>query len=519
MNERQRILELVKKGILSTEEGLDLLESMAQAKDEAQLKKAADKVDSYHKEQDKAAHLVDEWENKAADDETKSDQPTKEDELADLENYFADLASEANKISVHIDATNLAKKELEASLAEKKENLMELDTKEELGTLSEEDEAIRSSVEAEIKSLEQQILEQAEEVAEQEAKLAQIKQDQKQKPGQRNYFDLPDDLKDQATETFTQVGEKLGEAGLQLGRLAKKTFKSVSETVENNVDWKDINLKVPGVATTKFEHQFVYTDVAPTLIDVKLANGKVTFNLWDEDKIQVDAKIKLYGKMNEATPFDSLMARSQIEVNDDHISFQLPNKRVNADLTFNLPRRTYDHVAVKLLNGHLDVNNLEAKDVYAKTTNGNIWLKQINATMVEIEGVNGNITIDNGKILDSIIETVNGTITLKADIENYGISLINGDIKITAGHADVKKIKASSVNGNVKVALPTEIGLEAIAKTNFGSINQRMNDYEVVREKTDKTNRLLQFRRTADEMIQVDVSTTSGSIFLKDFDK
>ena len=60
MNERQRIMELVKKGILSTEEGLDLLETMAKAKDEAQIKQAADKVDSYHRDQ--ATNLVDEWE-------------------------------------------------------------------------------------------------------------------------------------------------------------------------------------------------------------------------------------------------------------------------------------------------------------------------------------------------------------------------------------------------------------------------------------------------------------------------
>ena len=32
MKERERILDLVKKGILSTEEGLDLLESMATEK-------------------------------------------------------------------------------------------------------------------------------------------------------------------------------------------------------------------------------------------------------------------------------------------------------------------------------------------------------------------------------------------------------------------------------------------------------------------------------------------------------
>ena len=44
MKERERILDLVKKGILSTEEGLDLLESMATEKDEKQIKKEADKV-------------------------------------------------------------------------------------------------------------------------------------------------------------------------------------------------------------------------------------------------------------------------------------------------------------------------------------------------------------------------------------------------------------------------------------------------------------------------------------------
>lgn len=58
-----------------------------------------------------------------------------------------------------------------------------------------------------------------------------------------------------------------------------------------------------------------------------------------------------------------------------------------------------------------------------------------------------------------------------------------------------------------------------MAKTSLGNINHRLSDYEVVREKKEKTNRLLQFRRTNDQMAQIDVSTTTGSIFLKDFDK
>ena len=83
----------------------------------------------------------------------------------------------------------------------------------------------------------------------------------------------------------------------------------------------------------------------------------------------------------------------------------------------------------------------------------------------------------------------------------------------------MQKIKASSVNGNVKVSVNKEIGLEGVAKTSLGSINDRLSDYEVVREKKEKTNRLLQFRRVADEMAKLDLSTTTGSIFLKDFDK
>lgn len=47
------------------------------------------------------------------------------------------------------------------------------------------------------------------------------------------------------------------EAGNQLGDFLKKTFDNVSETVNENVEWKDINLHVPGVSTTKFEKKLL----------------------------------------------------------------------------------------------------------------------------------------------------------------------------------------------------------------------------------------------------------------------
>ncbi|MFK5283659.1 PspC domain-containing protein, partial [Lacticaseibacillus paracasei] len=77
----------------------------------------------------------------------------------------------------------------------------------------------------------------------------------------------------------------------------------------------------------------------------------VKFKTWDQPGIQVAAAIKLYGKMDAASPLDAFKDRSRIDVTDDHFSFQVPNKRVQADLVISLPKRSYDHVAVRLLNG------------------------------------------------------------------------------------------------------------------------------------------------------------------------
>ncbi len=190
------------------------------------------------------------------------------------------------------------------------------------------------------------------------------------------------------------------------------------------------------LATTKFEHEFYYEAPAASILDIKAANGNVTLKTWYSDDVKVEAKIKLYGKMG-AEPFEAFSERSQIEVNEDHISFQIPNKRVRADLIFYLPKRVYDHAAIKLLNGNIMIETLEAKDIYTKSTNGNIIVNQLTATMLEVEGKR-QYRYSNGNILDSIIETVNGTVTFGATPENLSVSLVNGDVRLTIKEDNLK---------------------------------------------------------------------------------
>ena len=467
MKERERILDLVKKGVLSTEEGLDLLESMATEKDEKQIAKEADRVTASHKEKNQ---VIDELENGVTEEQPEIDPKQKEKEdQENLEKILDELATEANKTSAHLDEVNEKLAENKAVRNEKQETLMQLNTKEELDQLSEEELTQRKTLEDEIKELE-------------------------------------------------AAGDILTEERIKLEAELKdiRKIQSVSETVNDNMEWKDVNLRVPGIATTKFEHEFYYEAPEASIIDIKAANGNVVLKTWDSEDVKVEAKIKLYGKMN-AEPFEAFLERSQIEVNDDHLSFQIPNKRVRADLVFYLPKRVYDHTAIKLLNGNITIDELEGKDIYTKSTNGNITVNHLTATMLEVEGVNGNIDIRDGAILDSIIETVNGTVTVGATPENLSVSLVNGDVRLTIKEDRLKKIEASSVNGNVKVALPSTIGLEGNAKTSLGSINSRLSDYEVVREKKERTNQMLQFRRLSEDGVAtVQLTTTTGSIYLKD---
>lgn len=533
MKERERVLELVKKGILTSEEALILLENMATEKDEKQIEKAAEKVDTQNigttNKEDQVADLMDalekgESEGPTVDSFEENTQDSAEKDRENLERILDELATKANRASAELDEVNAEIAGIKEEIKEVAEEIGTLDTKEELDALTEDEQVQRKDLHVLLAQLEEKLATQSTEKTALEEELKNIRKEQWK--GQWNdtkekvSSQFSEEWKDQATDTFNQVGGKVAEVGGQVGEFLKKTFNSFSDTMNDNVEWKDIKMKVPGVATTKFEHEFNYPNPQASLIDVKVANGTVVFKTWDQEDVKVEAKIKLYGKMAGDSPMEAFLERSDIDVDDETISFQVPNKRVKADLTFYLPKRTYDHVSVKLLNGNVLVEELTAKDVYTKSTNGTITFKKIDATMLEIEGVNGEIKVLEGTILDNIIETVNGDVSISAAPESLSVSLINGDIRITAKEKTLRRVEVSSANGNIKLALPNDLGVEGQVKTNLGSINSRLTDIEVVREKKDRGNQQLHFRRVLEEsMAQINASTTTGSIFLKDTDK
>lgn len=502
MNERERILELVKKGVLSTDEALDLLEQIGKKNETIEKTPiSVDEIDTENIELDEE----DLFESKQTEDQKN------------LEEILNRLATESNQASAELDTVMVGIDGLNKALAEAREALMEINTKEELDSLTEEELDIRHNLEEEIKDFELALVDLKEEKAQLEGQLRNIRRSKwSQKKEELNQkIEIPEDWKEQASETINQVGGKVADVTSQMGKFFKKTIESVSQTVGENVEWKDINLKIPGVATTKFTKDFEFSDVAPTIIDVQVANGDIELRFWDQEDIRIETEIKLYGKMDAETPLAAFEERSQIVVDDEQIVFKVPNKRVRIDAIFYLPIRTYDYTTFKLLNGDVTIKELDTKDIYIKSTHGDIKIEGLKASMLEMSCVNGDITVTSGHILDAIIESVNGDVKVATNLENLSVNLVNGDIRLTLKEEALRRVKVTTVNGDVKVALPGTIGLEGIVKSNLGSIKNRLTDFEVVREKTERTNQLLHFRRVADKMAQVELSTTTGNIYLK----
>lgn len=511
MNERERILELVKKGVLSTDEALDLLEEMG--------KKIQSETTETQNEE--TQHSVDNKMDDTAFEHTEESQEDVEDRQAqdqkNLEDILDRLATESNQASVDLDEVMVEIDGLKATLAEVREALMELNTKEELDALTEAELEVRIALEEEIKELEWTLSELYDEKANLEGQLKNIRRSQwsQKKEEFQQKMDIPEDWKEQANETFSQVGEKVVDVTNQMGKFLKKTFKTVSQSVSENVEWKDINVKFPGVATTKLEKEYLFEEVTATILDIQVANGQLQFKFWDKEEIKVETMIKLYGKMDAATPLAAFEERSQIDLTEDRFVFKVPNKRVRVDAIFYLPQRTYDYAAFKLLNGDIEIQGFEVKDIYVKSTNGDVMLEELKASMLEISGVNGNITICSGRIIDSIIDSVNGSVRMKTVPENLSVNLVNGDIRLTLNDEKLRRLKANTVNGDVKIALPLKQGLEGTATSSLGKIHNRLTDFEVVREKNERMNQLLQFRRVNDEMATIELTSTTGNIYLK----
>ncbi|KRM31158.1 hypothetical protein FC83_GL001162 [Agrilactobacillus composti DSM 18527 = JCM 14202] len=475
MNERQRILDLVKKGVISSEEALVLLENL-----------------ELHDTEDQAS----------ADTADKQSTPDSEKEPS----------SEYSELKIKQETLAEQLKSIDHQIQAAKEQITVLDTMEDLEGLSDAKNEERTSLKQRVNDLTQTQAAVRKQLNDVTDDLKQYQADHHLE-GDHAFEDFAGNWRENASGTLSDFTKRLTDAGSQVGSFVRD---SVSNLMDN-VDWKDINVKVPGLATAEFEHEFLYENNQAKVLDLSLANGTIKFEPSENDNIAVNAKVKLFGSMSEATPFEAFLARANIDVSNDRFVFQVPNKRVKADLIVYLPQRTYDHINVKMLNGNLKVTNFAGTDFYAKTANGQLDFEDSRLTYLEAENVNGDIQVEKGQITDTILTTVNGNVIVSGNVHTGQFTTVNGEVRGTTENLDLHKFAANSVNGNVKLALSPELALKAEVKTRFGQIKNRLADITLDDQADARGRKQASFERgDQTDPAVIDLSTTAGNILLKD---
>jgi len=107
----------------------------------------------------------------------------------------------------------------------------------------------------------------------------------------------------------------------------------------------------------------------------------VLFKTWKGEDIKVETEIKnLMENLILIVPFWSILKRSTIDVTEEKILFHIPTKRIRCDMTFFIYlKESYDHTAIKLLNGNVRIEQFERWRYLRKCTNGDMCFEKVKA--------------------------------------------------------------------------------------------------------------------------------------------
>lgn len=568
MDKGERILELVRDGILSVEEGLDLLENLSKEEAKKAQAKNQESKDSKTTSEERVDDTHSEKEEKKYQ-EAKENTEKEAQEKKRHEEELEAIANEINQFSAAIDRLNedllrvnkdltiqeerlenkiirqdqsfekrtqeleeriiILNKEIKWLRSEDEEDPEQIEgLNQELATVlddlyelenNQDDEAIEA-IEKEIRALKEEREALAEEKDKMMKQMHSLKMKQWTNKAKQfsSTMDIPKDWREGANKTIEKAGEIIDESSQNLGGFLREAMKKTKDTLRD-VDWKDINLDLGKKEKASFRHEWLFEETTASILDIQNTHGDIHFKKSMNDSIKVEAKVKLYEKKEGLSPLESFEEKAMIRIDSDQFSFNVSSKEIKADLVIYLPERNYDYVRVHSSKGDLTFDDLLAGDLYIKLTAGDLIFKELKATMLEVKMTKGDFTIKEADLKDLLLDTRAGDIRVIGQVESSDLNTLAGDILLTLSGEKLIQLSAQSVKGDVKVSLPKDLGFEIEAKTGLGSVKSRLSASEKSLEDEVETKVYRFFRMGDGKIGQIHLQTRKGNILLKDSSK
>ena len=560
MNEKERIIELVKQQVITMDEALRLLEASAQAKSANQVEAPAEAQDQAQvtdqeapSKQEAPADQEPEQGKKAGFDseqlkatvqeaidkslkfgqeiiysvqQSLDDKPENKPE----DSKSAEPAQEAAEpeASISQEAAAAKRQELEASLEKEgqalliaKQRLREFEILAELDELSEELQAQKDQVAAEVLERGQKIDQLQEELkAYKPASPISEPFSQRLNDFVRQVNEGGQRAADHVSRAADQFGQKADRAGQRIdneanrlgrviGQVVSTAFKAAREGIR-------VGVRAYGRLGNEWEHTFNFDAKDLKVLDFKLSRGDVKVTRAHVDQVSVNVKASFFGKIPNPN-LEDFQAHSILSLDDGNLILQVTDDHMSADIEVTLPDQDLETVRIETTQGDMELDGVQAKEIYLTTVNGDVDLSDVTADLLDYHSTNGDLDYRLAEVKRLNLETTNGDCRVVGAIGDVAASLISGDLLLTKRDETPASMKVSTVSGDVKIAIPANLSLEGSAQSSSGDVEHRIGHLDVETHR----HHSLEFQRimtNQERPVHLEINTVSGDIRLKDTD-
>lgn len=473
-NDKERILKLVKDGMLTNEEAIILLENRAKQSTE---KTVADQ----EAEKDVLDDFYAEW--SAEKEASQPDYSGRDQKVAiqkDLEASLAAKLTERNQLENNVEKTQASNIQIDRLT-------------EEINQLSEQIEQVKSEI-ATI-DLENPTVENN--TADGDTTNQSEETDSSRQTNDYDYKDIMSDLFNKTRTVIDQVQDKFN-----------KTVKFEKGSGP---------IPVPKLITHQFEASYDF-EMPLSMVDIQIANGKVTLIGWDQPTSKMTVTGKLYGDFEEEDAKAAFEKRVDLNFVEGALTLNMISRFIQSDIVLQVPNERLDYLKLRTISGPVNVTKVDTNDVYIQTVDGEIRLTDFTASMIEVDTKNGQVVLDNVTALDLVAKSLNGHQRLKGHVENILMNTLKGDIVVTMFETPLVRAQVDTKNGNIKLNMPTATAVDGVAQTMQGEIMFRSEHLKSQTQANDQWNKEKVFYHevVGEKPYRVNLKTMHGNIQVKD---
>lgn len=300
----------------------------------------------------------------------------------------------------------------------------------------------------------------------------------------------------------------------QIGSVFMDLF---NKTVDKVKDF-DVSTPFPLGEKINFQEVKTFDGDAVRQVYVDLPNGSLTVEAAELNDVRVVASVRTAVVNNDAEATKAaFLEQFVVDVEQETLRVIGDSKWSQVEVTLYLPRKKYDELKLRFLNGAVSLHEVEATKLRVKSLNGAVKANHVKFTDAEIKTSNGAIDLHDVRGYEMEAETMNGRIYVDGAVEEVEAKSINGAISITTYAKNARKLEAETAAGNVEFYVPSHLALSGKLATNMGKLDVTLADIDKVESQDQPLSKSLNFTKQVDNAPKLFVNGASrtGNIIVR----